>query len=63
MKPLSVEQCVREGLHALSANKMEVIPGRLNRVLNRIIPAWVMRRMNGDRLKSGNGLYGPSPER
>jgi short-subunit dehydrogenase len=56
MKPLSVEQCVREGLHALGANEMEVIPGRLNRVMNRVIPAWVMRRMNGDRLKSGNGL-------
>jgi hypothetical protein len=56
MKPLSVEQCVREGLHALSTNEMEVIPGRMNRVMNRVLPSWVMRQMNGKMLKSSNGL-------
>jgi short-subunit dehydrogenase len=53
---LSVQQSVREGLEALDANKMEVIPGRLNRVVNTVTPGWMKRVMEGKMLKSGNGL-------
>ena len=55
-KPLSVQQSVREGLQALNANEMEVIPGRLNRVMNLVTPGWMKRLMNGKMLRSGNGL-------
>ena len=55
-KPLSVQQSVREGLQALNANEMEVIPGRLNRVMNFVTPGWMKRPMNGKMLRSGNGL-------
>jgi len=55
-KPLSVQQSVREGLQALNANEMEVIPGRLNRVMNMVTPGWMKRLMNGKMLRSGNGL-------
>ena len=54
-KPLSVQQSVREGLQALNANEMEVIPGRLNRVMNMVTPGWMKRLMNCKMLKSGNG--------
>ena len=49
-KPLSVQQSVREGLQALNANEMEVIPGRLKRVMNMVTP------VNGKMLKFGKGL-------
>jgi short-subunit dehydrogenase len=55
VKPLPVDQFVREGLQALSANKMEVIPGRLFRIMNRLIPTRVSRRMTGERLKAASG--------
>jgi uncharacterized protein len=55
VKPLPVDQFVREGLQALSANKMEAIPGRLFRIMNRLIPTRVSRRMTGERLKAASG--------
>jgi short-subunit dehydrogenase len=45
MKPMPVEQCVSEGLRALSANRAMIIPGRLNRIMNAVIPAPVARAM------------------
>ena len=53
---LSVQQSVREGLQPLNANEIEVIPGRLNRVMNMVTPGLMKRLMNGKMLKSGNGL-------
>ena len=55
-EPLSVQQSVREDLEALNANEMEVIPGKLNRVVNMVTPGWMKRVMDGKMLKSGNGL-------
>lgn len=37
MKPMSVDQCVTEGLKALQANQSSHIPGRLNRVLRKFM--------------------------
>jgi len=47
MKPMSVQQCVSEGLGALIANRSIIIPGRLNRAMNAIVPQTVVRRMMG----------------
>jgi hypothetical protein len=47
MKPMSVQQCVSEGLRALNANRSIIIPGRLNRVMNAIVPDAVVRGMMG----------------
>ena len=47
MKPMSVEQCVCEGLAALAKNRATRIPGHINRVMNAIMPASVARRMMG----------------
>ncbi len=34
MKPMSVEQCVSEGLDALRENRCRIVPGRLNRFMD-----------------------------
>jgi hypothetical protein len=47
---LSVQRSVRESLQPLNANEMEIIPGRLKRVMNMVTP------VNGKMLKSGKGL-------
>ncbi|MBI3606930.1 MAG: SDR family NAD(P)-dependent oxidoreductase [Nitrospirae bacterium] len=37
MKPMAVDQCVAEGLKGLQANQSSRIPGRLNRVLRKLM--------------------------
>jgi uncharacterized protein len=48
MKPMSVEQCVSEGLDALRENRSRIVPGRLNRIMNALVPASVARKMEAD---------------
>jgi short-subunit dehydrogenase len=50
MKPMSVEQCVSEGLHALRENRSRIVPGRMNRIMNALEPASVKRTMIAKRL-------------
>jgi short-subunit dehydrogenase len=45
VKPISVEQCVRETLLALSKNKMTVIPGRKFRIMNALTTGSTSRAM------------------
>jgi len=47
VKPIPVERCVREALGALSANRASVMPGRLYRIMNLLMPASLSRRMTG----------------
>src|SRR5580692_2232936 len=48
MKPMSVEQCVSEGLSGLRKNRSKIVPGRLNRILNALVPASLARKMEAD---------------
>jgi short-subunit dehydrogenase len=50
MKPMSVEQCVAEGLAALNANRATHITGRMFRIMAALTPRSVMTRMNGKML-------------
>jgi hypothetical protein len=50
MKPMSVQQCVSEGLAALDANRAAHIAGRMNRLLTALIPSSAMRKMMGTML-------------
>jgi short-subunit dehydrogenase len=50
MKPISVEQCVTEGLNALTKNHATRLPGRLNRIMNALIPTSLSRTMMGKML-------------
>jgi hypothetical protein len=47
VKPMTVEQCVAEGLNALSRNRATQIPGRLNRVFDRVVPGKAVSMMMG----------------
>jgi len=53
MKPMSVEQCVSEGLRGLLKNRSRVVPGRLNRIMNALVPASLARRLEADLLGKG----------
>jgi len=53
MKPMSVEQCVSEGLSGLVKNRSRIVPGRLNRILNALVPASLARKMLADLLGKG----------
>lgn len=45
IKPMKVEQCVREGLNALRDNRSLIIPGRVNRIMNAIVPTRIVRSL------------------
>jgi short-subunit dehydrogenase len=53
MKPMSVEQCVSEALSGLRKNRSKVIPGRLNRILNALVPASLARKIEADLIDRG----------
>src|SRR5580693_3228407 len=48
MTPMSVDQCVSEGLSGLRKNRSRVVPGRLNRIMNALVPASLARKMEAD---------------
>jgi short-subunit dehydrogenase len=58
MKPMSVEQCVSEALNGLRRNRSRIVPGRLNRIMNALVPASLARKMEADML--GRGLASKS---
>src|ERR1700747_2136104 len=58
LKPMGVEQCVSEGLSGLLKNRSMIIPGRLNRFMNALVPASLARKMEADML--GKGLASKS---
>jgi hypothetical protein len=58
MKPMSVEQCVSEGLNGLLENRSRIVPGRMNRIMNALVPASLARKMEADML--GKGLASKS---
>ena len=58
LKPMSVEQCVSEGLNGLLENRSRIVPGRLNRIMNALVPASLARKMEADML--GTALAGKS---
>lgn len=45
MKPMPAERCAYEGLDALRRNRATHISGRMNRVMNALMPAAVARRL------------------
>jgi uncharacterized protein len=53
LKPMSVEQCVSEALSGLIKNRSRVVPGRLNRIMNALVPASLARKLEADLLGKG----------
>src|SRR5712675_2432863 len=60
MKPMSVEQCVSEGLSGLLKNRSKVIPGRVNRILNALVPASLARKIEADLIDKGLAIKSAS---
>lgn len=56
MKPVSVEQCVEEALRALSANRVTIIPGYVNRMIDALVPGSLTRKMMGSMMKQNNKI-------
>lgn len=56
MKPISVEQCVKEAIIAFKKNRPSIIPGRMYRVMNTLTPDSMSRKMFGNMLAKGNGI-------
>ena len=63
MKPMSVEQCVSEGLSGLLKNRPRIVPGRLNRIMNALVPAALARKMEADMLGKGLASKSATPPR
>jgi short-subunit dehydrogenase len=53
VKPMTVSQCVAEGLTALQQNKASHLSGRLNRIMSTVVPVRVRRRLLGNMLAQG----------
>lgn len=53
IQPMPVEKCVAEGLAALSANKATHLTGRINRIMSKIVPASITRKVNSKMLAQG----------
>ena len=51
-KPMTVAQCVSEGLAALKANRPSHLTGAMNRLMDRLLPRARFRAMNGNMLLS-----------
>jgi uncharacterized protein len=47
MKPMRVERCVFEGLEALKRNRATHLSGRMNRIMNALMPVSLSRSMMG----------------
>jgi uncharacterized protein len=45
LKPMLAGVVAREGLQAIAANRAEIVPGRMNRLMRAIVPAGVTRSM------------------
>jgi hypothetical protein len=63
MKPMSVEQCVREGLRALKANRSLIIPGRMNWIMNAVIPPSLVRTMMAKMFEKAIGNQSAGPQK
>lgn len=50
-RPMPVEQCVSEALVGLQANKMMILPGRMFRIMNALVPHGLVRLMTAGMMR------------
>jgi short-subunit dehydrogenase len=62
MKPLLVGQVVTEGLNALSANRPILIPGRMNRIMRKLLPSSLTRSMLARMFEKMPAVTNPPPQ-
>jgi uncharacterized protein len=61
MKPLRVGQVVTEGLNALAANRAILTPGRMNRIMKKILPSSLTRSMLARMFEKMPSITNPPP--
>ena len=62
VKPMKAEQCVSKGLKAIQKTRSMIIPGRINRIMNAIIPASVTRTMEAKMLSKALANKSTAPQ-
>ena len=45
MNPMSIVECLSQGLSSLLKNRSRIVPGRLNRIMNALVPASLAWKM------------------
>jgi short-subunit dehydrogenase len=60
IKPLPVGQVVTEGLKALSVNRAILIPGRMNRIMRKVLPSSLTRSMLARMFEKMPAITNPS---
>lgn len=60
MEPMSVEQCVYERLGALKKNRTTFINGRVNRIMDALLPTGLAKRMMKAMMEKGLAARGVS---
>ena len=58
MKPMPVEQCVGEALEGVKRRKMIVVPGRLYRMMNALMPHGLVRSMTANMMRQSTKFVG-----
>lgn len=58
MKPMPVDQCVREALEGVRRGRMIVIPGRFYRIMNAIMPHSLVRAMTANMMRRSTTFVG-----
>jgi short-subunit dehydrogenase len=61
IRPLRADDVAREGLKALSANRPELIPGRMNRIMRALVPAAVTRSLMMRMFEKMPAIANPGP--
>lgn len=56
MRPITVQQCVKEALLALRANQVTVMPGLKFRIANMLVPESISRKITGDLMRKNNKI-------
>lgn len=58
IKPMSVAQCVAEALEGIKRRKMMVMPGRLYRTMNALMPHSLVRAMTANMMRQSTTFVG-----
>ena len=61
IKPLRADSVVKEGLKALSANRPELVPGLMNRIMRAVVPAAVTRSLMMRMFEKMPAIANPGP--
>jgi len=62
MRPTKVDLCVSEALRSLAANRALIIPGRMNRMMDALVPEGLAQKMMGKMFQKSLAAKTPPPQ-